>query len=318
MGAEIGQLEKDMQKAARDMAGTQPGATGRVREALSELQQNEVKGRTESSAQYIRQGMGGYMITREAPVTQALDKVAEDLKAAQNALGQGGKQASNDTERSLGQVERIRSAMEQMAGKGQNGQQPGQQQGSQQGGQQQGGQPNGQSGGQQGGQQQGRQQGRQPGTGAIGGQFGAYGLPGDPNGGGQWGNRYYNGRFPPEGSYEPLDPRSVDPKQVIQAATRELNDMRQMFKDNPDLTRELGDVEREISRLAVGDISSAELQNRLNHEVLPNLESLESQLRRQVEQQNGDVVRSGSTDKIPAGYAAAVEEYFRKLSKGKP
>jgi len=109
----------------------------------------------------------------------------------------------------------------------------------------------------------------------------------------------------------------VDPKQVIQAATRELNDMRQMFKDNPDLTRQLGDVEREISRLAVGDISSAELQNRLNREVLPNLESLEVQLRRQVEQQNGVQVRSGSTDKVPAGYASAVEEYFRKLSKGK-
>ena len=160
MGTEIGQLEKDMQKAARDMAGTQPGATGRVREALSELQQNEVKGRTESSAQYIRQGMGGYMITREAPVTQALDKVAEDLKAAQNALGQGGKQASNDTERSLAQVERMRSQMEQMAGKGQNGQN-GQQNGKQPG-QQPGQQPGGQSGGQQGGQQA-RRTGRAPG-----------------------------------------------------------------------------------------------------------------------------------------------------------
>jgi hypothetical protein len=287
------------------MVGTQPGATGRVREALSELQQGEVKGRTESSARYIRQGMGGYMITREAPVTQALDKVAEDLKAAQNALGQGGKQASNDTERSLAQVERMRSQMEQMAGKGQNGQQNGQ--------------PNGQQpGGQPGGQQPGGQAGRQGGGYAVGGPLGAYGQPGNPNGGGgQWGNRYYNGRFAPEGIYEPVDPRSVDPKQVIQAATRELNDMRQMFKDNPDLTRQLGDVEREISRLAVGDISSAELQNRLNREVLPNLESLEVQLRRQVEQQNGVQVRSGSTDKVPAGYAAAVEEYFRKLSKGK-
>ena len=129
---------------------------------------------------------------------------------------------------------------------------------------------------------------------------------------------YYNGRFAPEGIYEPSDPRGFDPQRAIQAATRELNDMRQMFKDNPDLTRQLADVEREISRLAVGDISSAELQNRLNREVLPNLESLEVQLRRQVEQQNGDQVRSGSTDKVPAGYADAVAEYFRKLSKGKP
>ena len=97
-----------------------------------------------------------------------------------------------------------------------------------------------------------------------------------------------------------------------------MNDMRQMFKDNPEMSRQIGEVEREIARLTVGDISSAELQNRLNREVLPNLESLEVQLRRQVEQQNGEQVRSGSTDKVPAGYADSVAEYFRKLSKGKP
>ena len=103
---------------------------------------------------------------------------------------------------------------------------------------------------------------------------------------------------------------------MIQAATRELNDMRQMFKDNPDLTRQLGDVEREISRLAVGDISSAELQNRLNREVLPNLESLEVQLRRQVEQQNGVQVRSGSTDKVPAGYASGGGGVLPEIEQG--
>jgi hypothetical protein len=327
MAGDVDQLEKDMQKAARDMAGTQPGASSRVREGLSELQGNEAKGRMQSNARYIRQGMGGYMVTREAPITQTLDKVAEDLKAAQNALGQGqsARQGTSDAERSLAQLERMRSQMEQMAGKGQqngqqngkpNGQQNGQQPGQQNG---QNGQPGGQPGqqtGQQNGQQPGQTGGRQGAQQQNGRQFG--GNPGNANGGGQWGNQYYNGRFAPEGIYEPNDPRGFDPQRAIQSATRQLNDMRQMFKDNPDLTRQLGDVEREISRLAVGDISSQELQNRLNREVLPNLESLEVQLRRQVENQNGDQVRSGSTDKVPAGYAAAVEEYFRKLSKGKP
>ena len=50
MAADVEQLEKDMQKAARDMVGTQPGASGRVREALSELQQNEAKLRMKYSA----------------------------------------------------------------------------------------------------------------------------------------------------------------------------------------------------------------------------------------------------------------------------
>ena len=87
--------------------------------------------------------------------------------------------------------------------------------------------------------------------------------------------------------------------------------------DNPEIQRQVGDVEREISRLQVGDISSAELQNRLNHEILPNLESLEAQLRKQVDKENGEQVRSAAGDKVPAGYADSVAEYFRKLSKGK-
>lgn len=326
MAGEVAQLEKDMQKAARDMAGTQPAATGRIREGLSELQGTEVKARTEYSARYIRQGLGGYMVTREAPITESLDKVAEDLRAAQNALGQGSRQqGSSDAEKSLGQIERMRAQMEQLGGKGQqngqkngqngqqSGQQPGNQPGGQQGGQQNGNQPGGQ---QNGSNQQGGGQGGRQGQPQNNGSFAANGNPN--GGGGQWGNRYYNGRFAPEGFFEPNDPRGNDPQRQIQAATRQLNDMRQQFKDNPDLARQVGDVEREISRLAVGDISSAELQNRLNREVLPNLEALEVQLRRQVESQNGDQVRSGSTDKVPAGYADAVAEYFRKLSKGKP
>ena len=93
--------------------------------------------------------------------------------------------------------------------------------------------------------------------------------------------------------------------------------MRQQYKDNPDMVRQIGDLEHEISRLQVGDISSQELQNRLNHEILPNLESLEVQLRREAEKSDGDQVRSGTTDRVPAGYTDAVAEYFRKLSKGK-
>ncbi len=150
MAGEVAQLEKDMQKAARDMAGTQPAATGRVRDGLSTLQGDEVKSRTEFSARYIRQGLGGYMVNREAPITEALDKVAQDLKAAQGALGQGKGQGSNDAERSLSQVERLRAQLEQMSGKQPGGQQGGQQQGNQPGGQQ-AGQQAGQQGGQQGG-----------------------------------------------------------------------------------------------------------------------------------------------------------------------
>ena len=67
------------------------------------------------------------MVPREAPITETMDKVAEDLKAAQSALkdGAGQEAGRGDTERSLAQLERLRSQMERMAGRGQNGQQQG-------------------------------------------------------------------------------------------------------------------------------------------------------------------------------------------------
>jgi hypothetical protein len=312
MAAELERLEADMKKSARDLSQTQPDASSRVREGLAEIQQNDTKGRMTGSAAWLRRGQGALMVPREAPVTQALDKVTDDLKQAQSALRNGGQgPGNNDLERSLAKVERMRGQLERTAGNGQkdpNGQQQGgQQNGQQQGGQQSGGQ---QSGGNQpgGGQQAG---GRQPGqqTG------GAYGSPGyGPRGGRQYGGPY--GRFGPEGMYDtPLD-RPVDPNEMVRNAARDLNEMRQLFKDNPDVQKQIAEVDRELQKLTIGEIATPELQQRLNREILPNLEALEVKLRRQVEEQGGGQVKSGATDKVPPGFSDAVYEYFRKLSKG--
>jgi hypothetical protein len=321
MAAELESLESGMKKAARDLAQTQPEASARVREGLSEIQQNEAKARMTASAGWLRRGQGPLMVPREAPVTQALDKVTEDLKQAQSALKNGAQsQGNNDLERSLARVERMRGQMERMAGNDPNGQQQnGQQQaGQQQGGQQQGGQQKG--GQQQGGKEGGGQQagGNQPGGQQPGGRQqqtgGSYGGYGSPRGGRQYGGPY--GRFGPEGMYDtPLD-RPVDPNETARLAARDLNDMRQLFKDNPDIQKEITDVEHELQKLTIGDIATPELQQRLNREVLPNLQALEVKLRRQVEEQGGGQVKSGATDKVPAGFSDAVAEYFRKLSKG--
>jgi len=239
------------------------------------------------------------MVSREAPITQTMDKVAQDLKDAEKALGNGqqGGDPQSEASRSLQQVERLRGQMERMAGRGQDGQQGGQQAGGQQAGGQQGGSPQG--GGQQGGGQQG----------------GAYG-PGGYAGGRQYGGGGF-GRYMPEGYYDLPDGRPVDPNRVIHDATAQLNELRQQFKDNPDVARDIGQVEQEITKLRIGDISNQELQNRINREVLPNLEALEVRLRNQVDGQEEGQVRSGATDKVPPGYVDAVAEYFRKLSRGK-
>ena len=63
--------------------------------------------------------------------------------------------------------------------------------------------------------------------------------------------------------------------------------------------------------------NDAELSQRLSHEVLPEMERLELELRRKLDDKNSDQVRSAGSETVPPGYSDAVADYFRKLSKGK-
>jgi hypothetical protein len=50
---------------------------------------------------------------------------------------------------------------------------------------------------------------------------------------------------------------------------------------------------------------------------LQEVEQVEMRLRRKVEDAQGTTVRSPAAEAVAPGYADAVAEYFRKLSKGK-
>ncbi len=116
MLAELERLEKDMQNAARSLSGTQRSAASKVREALGNMQQEELALRMKAAMEFLRRGFGSLQAPREAPVTAGLDRLREQLNAAQGALeqgqggqnsGQGGDQAG--LERGLAQVERLRN-----------------------------------------------------------------------------------------------------------------------------------------------------------------------------------------------------------------
>ena len=114
----------------------------------------------------------------------------------------------------------------------------------------------------------------------------------------------------------PSEVRPGDTERAIREGTRDLAELRQMLKDNPDMARELGDAYRSIQRLGTNGGNDQELEDRLRRTVLPNIESIETQLRRQLEEQRGGQVRSAATERAPDGYADKVAEYFRRLSKG--
>jgi hypothetical protein len=293
-----------------------------MREGISEIQQNDIKRRMEYSSEYIRRGMGGQIIQWQGPVTRALDNVRDKLQEAQRAMADGNQQApgASDRERQLARIEQMRNQLERAAGRGQNQAKQGQgQQGGQQGQQ---GQQGGQGANQQGG---GNQQGANQGGANGGNQFGGgdrFGGPNDGRFGGPGGPygpyvRDAFGRYYPEGQYAIPDGRPVDPSQAVRDAARQLAEMRQFFRDDPEVRQQIQDLEAEIRKLTFGDTATALLAERLNRTILPQLETLEVQLRRQIAEEQSGQVRNAGTDRVPAGFAEQVAEYWRKLNKGR-
>jgi hypothetical protein len=313
MAQAVDQLERDMQKAARDLAGTQPAASARVRDGLSDIQQNETKMRMQYSSRYIREGQGQLMVPREAPITQSLEQLSRDLKAAQAAVNpnaQPGSDKNGGMEQELARLERLRSQMQEMQ---QRAQQNGQ---GKQGGQGQQGGQNGQ--GKQGGQ--GQQGGQQQGQGQQGGGQQGGGQPGGQQAGGRLGGGFGNGlgRFQQEGIFEPnVGPGSMEPGNLVRDAQAQMNGLRDRVQGDPELSRDVQDLSRDLSRLSVGNTASEELEARIAREILPKLEALEVQLRRSAAETQSGQVRSGGADRVAPGYTDAVAEYFRKLSKGR-
>jgi hypothetical protein len=115
---------------------------------------------------------------------------------------------------------------------------------------------------------------------------------------------------------------NYDPEAAARAyrdALRELSQMRQsMTGENAESTKELQALIQEMQRLDPRRFpGNPELIDRMLTTVVPSIEQLELQLRRQSEDKQLGDVRSGASDKVPQGYSDAVAEYFRKLSKGK-
>jgi hypothetical protein len=353
MAEQLKQLEKDMSDAARSMAGAQNPVSNKLRDALSQAEQNEIELNMRRNAEYIRRGYGMSAWVRENSVTKGLNDLRDQLQQAQAAMqdpsqnGKGPGGDKNDIEKALAQVEAMRNRMQQLAqaqqnraggqgrnGKqqnggqlqrGQDGQQPGQQgqpggqagqsgQPGQQGQPGQAGQPGGQQGqqpgqGQQGGQSLG--QGQAGGQQGQGGQYGPGGL-GTPNPGGAYGPYGGGGPVTPHNGYMGDGPVPLD--QGYRESLRDLGQMRDFLKEHPEFS---GDVQQLMHALNPAYQNDGELTQRLNREVIPSIERLELELRRKLDDKNGDQVRSAGSETIPPGYSGAVADYYRKLSKSK-
>lgn len=108
---------------------------------------------------------------------------------------------------------------------------------------------------------------------------------------------------------------TVPMEQAYRESLRDLNQIRDFVRQNPDIQGDYSNLSRALNPGFTSN--DGELAGRLNREVLPELERLELDVRRKMEDKNSDQVRSAGSETVAPGYSDAVADYFRKLSQNK-
>ena len=282
-----------------------------------------------------------------------LDQQLRQAQGAMGQGKPGPRSASpGDQTAALGQVARLRSQVEAMAsasrvgdGRRPNGMSRGESQGSQKAGQRgdqtgragaqpgSGGRPAepGQSSEQSGSGRQRDGGGRDSVAGNRAGQMGSGGNDRDGEvasrggdirrgGGGAdgtaWGNiNTGNNQYgqPGRPAMSDASANPADTERTYQQSMRDLSRLRQMVGGDPQTTKEVGELAKQMQRLDPSRFpGNPALEEQMHREVLSSVDRLELQLQRA---SNITDARTGRPYAVPAGYQDSVADYYRRLSK---
>ncbi|HKV04823.1 MAG TPA: hypothetical protein VJO53_06925 [Candidatus Acidoferrales bacterium] len=298
---ELARLEKEMRDAESGLAASDRPAASKLRDALGQLDESDLETRIQRSADRLRTGINPYRNSGEAEIATGLQRLSDQIRQAQQALGSGQQHGS---ESAINQVERLRSRLESLD---------------------RGFNPGNALGGRQGRTNLGAR------TGAPGDRTGAPGLGTTIDNGFYGNNRdgYRGGRNNwsiDTGNNSTAGPRTTapantttagtDPERTYEQGMNDLNQLRQAVETDPETLRQVQELIREMQRLDPKRFpGNPELVEQLHTQVLNDVDKLELQLRRKVDDQESGQVRSGDSLPVPPGYQEAVAEYFRRLSK---
>ena len=340
---DLSKLGKNIRDSARQMAPNQPGVARQLRDALTEMDNADLDNHTQRTADWLRRGINPNANGTESQIAQGLEKLHEQLQQAQQAMNEqkGGQQRGSgqesgqaDQTAALDAIERLRNQVESMRrGRGGAGGEDNDQQSAQQGGSQPGdangrGQQPGQSW--QSNQQLSRGGSAQPGGNSdarSGGPLGRSGDVGGPTGdirrGGQvadstvWGNiNTGNNTYGPRGTptSDDLSANYGDTERKYQQELRELNQLRQMVKGDPQASKEAEELARQMQRLDPRRFpGNPEIVEQMHRDVLSSIDRLELAVERNASA--ASEARTGKPHAVPEGYQDSVAEYYRQLSK---
>jgi exonuclease VII large subunit len=100
MAGQLEQLQRDLQRQAQSLSGTQPDVSSKLRDALSGVEQQDLAAHMKKNADWIRQGYGSEAWVNEQSATLSLDqfnKRVQDARAAAENAQRGGGPASRAT-----------------------------------------------------------------------------------------------------------------------------------------------------------------------------------------------------------------------------
>ncbi len=304
---DLARLTQQMRDAARELAPTQPAASTKLRGALNGMDENDLGTRVQRSSDGLRSG--NFSDPFETALTSDLQKLGQQLGDAARALGTA-QHTSQDAalNRAMDDLSRLRDQLDGLGGRSNS-------------------QPNSQSG--QG--QPGRAGQQQPGQGgqAGGGQVGQVGNRlagpvGNPGGGA--GNRDRNGyggydtgntRISGQAVAPQQGPNPADTQREIDQGLNLLNQVRAVVQDSPEARQQLQSLIDQMRSLDPRRFpGNPALVEKMHQQLISNVDALELQLRRQLEESRGGTIRNTDPTKVPAGYQESVAEYYRKLSGG--
>jgi hypothetical protein len=113
-----------------------------------------------------------------------------------------------------------------------------------------------------------------------------------------------------------INPR--DFQDNYQMTLQQLQALERQMQNDQTTARDLQELIKEMQRLNPWTYANdPELASRIQAAMLGDIQQVEMELRRKVEEANGGSVRSGGNAYIPPGYDKAVADYFKNLSKSK-
>lgn len=305
---DLSTLEKQLRDAARELAPNQPGVARKLREALSEMDDSSLDNHVQRTADWLRRGINPNSNGTENQIALGLAKLNQQLKQAQQRMGQGiqGPQGATPGDRTaaLDQVERLRSQIEAMADSRGGNRRAGQN-----------GQPQGDQAGQNGSQGSGGGSQR---SGDVGDQRGKVrdGAGSDADGA-VWDNvNTGNNRYGQSANrFTPTDPSGNPPdaERTFRQGLRELDQIRQMVRGDAQAEKELEELARQMRQLDPKRFpGNPALVEQMHREALSSVDRLELQLQREG---RSTAARTGKPLAVPAGYRDSVADYFRRLSR---